>query len=145
MFCSSNVASRLLQSCRLFLASVEYIPYFCSMNKIREIVFSDEFEEFYAELDGRTRDKYNYALNVLRTQYVVSNKFVKSLENTAFYELRVSVSANEYRTILFAIDHDSFIQCKRVLLLNSFLKKGTKQYKGEIKVAENILARYTED
>ncbi len=115
------------------------------MNKIREIVFSDEFEEFYAELDGRTRDKYNYALNVLRTQYVVSNKFVKSLENTAFYELRVSVSANEYRTILFAIDHDSFIQCKRVLLLNSFLKKGTKQYKGEIKVAENILARYTED
>ena len=70
---------------------------------------------------------------------------VKSLENTDFYELRISISSNEYRTILLAVDHDNFIQSKNVLLLNSFLKKDTKQYKAEIKKAENIVKRYLED
>ena len=59
--------------------------------------------------------------------------------------IRISISSNEYRTILLAVDHDNFIQCKNVLLLNSFLKKGTKQYKAEIKKAENIIKRYLED
>ena len=35
---------------------------------------------------------------------------------------------NEYRTIIFTIDTQSFMESKRVLFLNSFLKKGTKQY-----------------
>ena len=80
-----------------------------------------------------------------RLQYVISSKIVKSLENTDFYELRISISSNEYRTILLAVDHDNFIQSKNVLLLNSFLKKDTKQYKAEIKKAENIVKRYLED
>lgn len=84
-------------------------------------------------------------MEIVRTQYVVSTKVVKNLENTEFYELRVSVSSNEYRTILLAVDHDNFIQSKNVLLLNSFLKKSTKQYKAEVKKAENIVKRYLED
>ena len=98
-----------------------------------------------ASIDEQLRKKYEYALEIVRTQYVVSTKVVKNLENTAFYELRISVSSNEYRTILFAVDHDNFIQSKTVLLLNSFLKKSTKQYKAEVKKAENIIKRYLED
>lgn len=79
-----------------------------------------------------------------KTQYVVNKKFVKHLENTDFYELRVSISSDEYRTVLFAIDNYSFIQSKRVILLNSFVKKGTKQYKAEIKLAERLLKKYLE-
>lgn len=115
------------------------------MEKIRDILFSDEFERFYNELNARVRDKYNYALNILRTQRIVSKKFVKKLEDSDFYELRVSISSDEYRTIVFAIDHDSFMECRSVLLLNSFLKKGTKQYKAEIKLAERIIEKYQED
>ena len=37
------------------------------------------------------------------------------------------------------------MQSKNILLLNSFLKKDTKQYKAEIKKAENIVKRYLED
>ncbi len=96
-------------------------------------------------MDERLREKYDYALNILRTQNLVSKRFVCSLENIDFYELRISIRTNEYRTILFAIDHDSFIQSKNVLLLNSFLKKDTKQYKAEIKKAKNIVKRYLED
>ena len=112
---------------------------------IRNIIYSDEFEEYYASMNEKLMKKYDYALQIVKSQYVVSSKIVKSLENTDFYELRISISSNEYRTILLAVDHDNFIQSKNVLLLNSFLKKDTKQYKAEIKKAQNIVKRYLED
>lgn len=112
---------------------------------IRRIIYSDEFEEYYASMNEQLKKKYDYALQIVRSQYVVSSKIVKSLENSDFYEFRISISSNEYRTILLAVDHDNFIQSKNVLLLNSFLKKDTKQYKAEIKKAENIVKRYLED
>ncbi|MBP5456228.1 MAG: type II toxin-antitoxin system RelE/ParE family toxin, partial [Paludibacteraceae bacterium] len=59
-----------------------------------------------------------------------------------FYEARVSVGNNEHRTIIFAIDSNSFIECKRVLLLNFFIKKDTKQYRKEIEKARRIINRY---
>lgn len=112
---------------------------------IRNIIYSDEFEEYYASMNEQLKKKYDYALQIVKSQYVISSKIVKSLENTDFYELRISISSNEYRTILLAVDHDNFIQSKNVLLLNSFLKKDTKQYKAEIKKAQNIVKRYLED
>lgn len=112
---------------------------------IRHIIYSDEFEEYYASMNEQLKKKYDYALQIVKSQYVVSSKIVKSLENTDFYELQISISSNEYRTILLAVDHDNFIQSKNVLLLNSFLKKDTKQYKAEIKKAQNIVKRYLED
>ena len=112
---------------------------------IRNIIYSDEFEEYYASMNEQLKKKYDYALQIVKSQYVVSSKIVKSLEKTDFYELRISISSNEYRTILLAVDHDNYIQSKNVLLLNSFLKKDTKQYKAEIKKAQNIVKRYLED
>ena len=112
---------------------------------IRKVIFSEEFNAFYEELDTKVQEKFDYGLRLIKTQYVVNKKFVKHLENTDFYELRISISSDEYRTVLFAIDNDSFIQCKRVILLNSFIKKGTKQYKTEIKLAERLLKKYLED
>ena len=115
------------------------------METIRNILFSEEFELYYNNLESRIKEKYNYALNIIRTQRVVNKKFVKHLENTDFYELRISISRDEYRTIMFAIDSDSVIESNTVLLLNSFLKKNTKQYKSEIQTAEKIIKRYMED
>lgn len=112
---------------------------------IRQVIYSEEFNDFYDSLDSRIQDKFDYGLRLIKTQYVVNKKFVKHLENTDFYELRISISSDEYRTVLFAIDNDSFIQCKRVILLNSFIKKGIKQYKTEIKLAERLLKKYLED
>lgn len=61
---------------------------------IRNIIFSDEFEEYYASLNEQIKKKYDYALQIIKSQYVVSSKIVKSLENTDFYELRISISSN---------------------------------------------------
>lgn len=102
-----------------------------------------EYDEYYADLDDKTKAKYDYVEMIIKTQYVVNKKIVKNLEGTEFYEARVSVGNNEYRTIVFAVDSLSFMESKRVLFLNSFLKKNTKQYKGEIETARQILNKYT--
>ena len=88
---------------------------------IRETIHSEEYDEYYASLDEKTK---------------------ANLEDTEFYEARISVGNNEYRTIIFAVETLSFMESKRVLFLNSFLKKGTKQYKGEIEIARRILKKY---
>ena len=108
-------------------------------NDIRELYFSDEFVKFYDMLQDKVKAKFEHTMDVIRTEYVLSTKFVKHLENTDLYEMRVSVSTNEYRTILFAVDDDNFILSKKILLLNGFLKKSTKDYNKQIKIAERIL------
>ena len=112
------------------------------MNPIRTVYYSEEYNEFISKLTPRIKEKYNYLAQIIETQHIVSTKFVKKLENTEFYEARVSVGNDEYRTIIFAIDSESFIESKRVIFLNSFHKKSTKQYKNEIQKAQNILMKY---
>ena len=109
---------------------------------VRETFHSVEYDEYYASLDAKTKAKYDYVETIIKTQYVVNKKFVKNLEGTEFYEARITVGTNEHRTIIFAVDSSSFMESKRVLFLNSFLKKDTKQYKGEIETARQILNKY---
>lgn len=59
---------------------------------------------FYDSLSDKVQTKFDYVINVITTIYNVSTKFIKHLENTDLYEMRVSVGTNEYRTVLFAID-----------------------------------------
>ena len=112
---------------------------------IRETFHSEEYDQYYNSLDEKIKVKYDYVESIIKTQYVVNKKFVKNLEGTEFCEARVSVGTNEYRTIVFAIDSQSFMESKRVLFLNSFLKKDTKQYKSEIEIARQIMNKYTEE
>jgi hypothetical protein len=53
--------------------------------------------------------------------------------------MRVSVGTNEYRTMLFSINHENIIQATEVILLNEFLKKSSKDYDKQIKKATKIL------
>ena len=96
------------------------------------------FDEFYNSLPLGAKTKVKYALNVIAEIKIVNTKLVKKLVDTDFYELRIS-TGNEYRIILFTLDNDNFIEAEQVLLLNGFLKKSTKDYKREIKRAEQII------
>jgi len=109
--------------------------------KIRKLINTIEFDEYYNSLDKRTAEKYDDAILYLETIYVLSKKFVKKLEEaeSGMFEMRISVGTNEHRTILFAADHNNIIQAKNVILLNSFLKKDNKEYRKQIKKAINIL------
>ena len=76
---------------------------------------------------------------------ILTTKFIKHLQNTDLYEMRISVGSNEYRTILFAINHNNIILSTQILVLNAFLKKSEKDYKKQIEIAETILGGYIND
>lgn len=113
-------------------------------DRIREATYTKEFDEYYQGLPQKVKDKYDYVFEIMFTKYVVSKKFVKRLEKTEFYEMRVSLGNNEYRTVLFAIDADNFMECKHMVMLNSFVEKNTKQYKAEIGKVERLLKEWEE-
>lgn len=106
---------------------------------VRTILKTPQFEVFFNSLPQRVQLKMDYVMNVIATVYNISTKFVKHLDKTDLYEMRVSVGTNEYRTILFAVDHDNVIEAKHIILLNGFLKKDNKDYRKQIAIAESIL------
>lgn len=109
---------------------------------LREIYFTKEFEEFYGSQPVKVQEKFDYVINVMRRENILTEKFVKKLQNTELYEMRVSIGNNAYRSLFFAIDHDNATLSRRILLLNAFLKKSEKDYRKEIVKARNILERY---
>lgn len=107
--------------------------------KVRTVYYSEEFKQFFDGLDNRTREKYIWTIQITETVQILPTKYVKHLEGTEFYEMRVSVGYNEYRTVLFAIDSDNFVKATEIYLLNSFLKKSHKDYKKQIEIAKKIM------
>lgn len=105
---------------------------------MRTMLRSPEFDEFYHSMPTSVQSKIKYAMNVIAEIKVVNTKLVKKLVDTDFYELRISVG-NEYRVILFTIDHENFIEAEQIILLNGFMKKSTKDYKRELEKAQQIL------
>lgn len=99
------------------------------------------FEEFFGSLNIRAQKKVDYIFEYIRSERMVSTKFVKRLVNTDFYEMRISLD-NEYRVILFAIDNDNFINANEILLLNGFIKKSTADYDKQIAKAIKIMEDY---
>lgn len=83
--------------------------------------------------------KFDYVFNVIQTVYVLPVKFVKRLVNSKLYEIRASVTGNEYRMVMFAIDHENIMQATRIVILNGFLKKSAKDYSKQIEKANKIL------
>ena len=109
------------------------------VGRIRTVFASDEFKQFYDESEERIQQKLDQVIYIIERVYVLQTKFVKKLIGVNLYEMRISVGYNEYRTILFAVDHENIIQSTKVVLLNSFLKKSNKDYKAQIKIAERII------
>ncbi len=110
-----------------------------SAQYVRTILRTPEFMEFYGSLPIRVQTKFQYVMNVIASVYNISTKFVKHLENTDLYEMRVSIGTNEYRTVLFAADHNNIIEAKNIILLNGFVKKDKKDYRKQIEIATAIL------
>lgn len=109
------------------------------ISDIRTIFRTEAFDEFFNSLDKNVRVKFEYTFNIIQTVYALPTKFVKHLEKTDLYEMRVSVGYNEYRTILFVIDNDNIVLSTKIILLNGFLKKSSKDYSKQIAKAERIL------
>lgn len=125
------------------------ISYFCNMEEermyIRKVYWTSEFAQFYDGLPDKVKLKFDYVIGIVRTERVISAKFVKHLENTDLYEMRISLGGNEYRTIMFTMDNSNVMLAREITLLNAFLKKSTKDYKNQIRTAENILNKISHE
>ena len=108
---------------------------------MRKIDISDECLEFIDNQSERFVIKFFYLIRIMEEVKVINSKYIKKLQSTAFYELRISVE-NEYRVIIFAFDNQNFAESKKVVCLCGFQKKSTKDYKREIAKAEIILHEY---
>jgi Phage derived protein Gp49-like (DUF891). len=106
---------------------------------IRAILYTDEFKTFYDSLDENVKKKIDYIIVLIRDFKLIHTDFVKKLVNTDLYEMRIRAGTNEYRSILFSIDHENIIEASQVVFLNGFQKKSTKDYDRQIKNAEKIL------
>ena len=121
------------------------IDYICGIDNEngirRKLYFSDEFLDFYNQQQERVKVKFDYVIGIVRTEDVVTTRFVKHLVDTGLYETRVSVGSNEYRTVLFAIDNENVILARRILVLNAFLRKSEKDYRKQVEKAKKNIGR----
>jgi len=108
---------------------------------MREILITTECIEFIDNQNARISTKFYQIIEVIGEVKIVHTNFVKKLKNSDFYELRIK-AGNEIRVILFAIDHSDFAECTKVICLNGFQKKTTKDYIKAIKMAEKVLNDY---
>jgi putative component of toxin-antitoxin plasmid stabilization module len=105
---------------------------------VREIDITEECLEFIDNQSERARLKFFQLIEVIGEIKIVNSTFLKKLQSTQFYELRIK-AGNEYRIIIFAIDHLNFAECTKAVCLCGFQKKVTKDSKKAIKQAEKIL------
>ena len=108
---------------------------------MRQIEIHEECLAFIAKSGSRVELKFEQLLEVLLETKIVHTNFVKKLSNSRFHELRIK-AGNEYRIILFAIDHLNFNESEEVILLNGFLKKSNKDYIKAIRIADKLLDEY---
>ncbi len=108
---------------------------------MREILITPECLEFIDNQNNRISTKFYQIIEVIGEVKIVHTNFVKKLINTDFYELRIK-AGNEIRVIMFTIDHSNFAECTKVVCLNGFHKKSTKDYTKAIKKAERIVNDY---
>lgn len=108
---------------------------------MREILITQDCLDFIDKQEERVGLKFFQLVEVITEVKVVNANFIKKLQSTNFYELRLK-TGNEYRIIIFAIDNPNFTECKKAICLNGFLKKSTKDYKKAIKDAEKIYQEF---
>ena len=111
---------------------------------MREIDVTEECLEFIDSQNERMALKFFQLIEVISEVKLVNANFLKKLQSSHFYELRIR-SGNEYRVIIFAIDHLNFAECTKAVCLYGFQKKGTKDYKKAIKQTEKILENYLKE
>jgi hypothetical protein len=108
---------------------------------MRDIDITENCLEFIDTQGKRVSDKFFQLIEIIGEVKIVHTNFVKKLKNSKFHELRIK-AGNEYRVLIFAIDHLNFIECTKAVCLNGFIKKSNKDYIKAINEAEKILQEY---
>jgi len=110
-------------------------------NLIREVVYYKRYYlDFYDTLDIKVQLKFDWTIDLIETQELLSEKYFKHITNSnGIYEIRVKVSKNIYRAFCF------FDDGKLIVAINGFQKKSQKTPKKELKRAQKIRKEYYDE
>ncbi|MDA3865813.1 MAG: type II toxin-antitoxin system RelE/ParE family toxin [Salinivirgaceae bacterium] len=89
---------------------------------MRDIDITENCLNFVDSQGKRVSDKFFQLIEIIGEVKIVHANFVKKIKNSRFYELRIK-AGNEYRVLIFAIDHLNFSECTKAVCLNGFIKK----------------------
>ena len=94
---------------------------------MRTLYRTPEFDEFYEALDERVKTKFKYTFEVVQTVYALPVKYVKHLEGTDLYEMRVSVGYIKRLRVMIKLDESKLAKLKTAsqLLDEEYGKEGT--------------------
>ena len=108
------------------------------MESNREIIFyKDYFEQFFNQLDEKTKEKIDEVLFMITFLDRIPTKFFKSIEGIkGLYEIRIEFKSNIYR-IFCCFDKGNL-----VVLFNGFQKKTQKTPSNELEKAEKLMVEY---
>jgi len=107
---------------------------------IREIIFyGDYFWDFYKKQTQKVRKKINWTIGLLKYLEVIPEKYLKHIEETDLYEIRISFGNNIFRIFCF------FDKGRIIVVLNGFQKKTEKTPKTEIERALKLEKDYYEN
>jgi phage-related protein len=108
-----------------------------SDRKFRTIVlYKEYFADFFDKQRPKSQDKILWTLRLIETQQQVPEQYLKHMEGTGLYEVRVQQGTDIYRVFSF------FDEGKLVVLANGFQKKTKKTPKSEIEKALKIKEQY---
>lgn len=104
----------------------------------RKIVFHKQyFQEFFSELDDKTRKKILQVLSWIQSLDIVPISLMKSIEGVkGLYEIRIEYNSNIYRIFC------CFDKGELVILFNGFHKKTQKTPPNEIERAKRLMKEY---
>ena len=107
---------------------------------MREVDITEYCLDFIDKQRKRVSDKFFQLILIMEEIKVVHSNFVKKLQNSKFYKLRIK-AGNEYRVLVFAIAHLNFSEFTKSPRMG-LSKKSYKDYLKAIKEAERILGEY---
>jgi phage-related protein len=108
--------------------------------QFREVIFYGEyFWEFYYKQSRKVKDKITWTIGLLKYLEVIPEKYLKHIEETDLYEIRVSFGNNIFRIFCF------FDKDRLVIVFNGFQKKTQKTPRNEIDRAVRLKKEYYED
>lgn len=107
------------------------------MSKRKVIFYKDYFNDFFNQLDGKTKKKVLQVLSWVQSIDIIPVSIMRKIVGVDdLYEIRIEFQSNIYR-IFCCLDEGSL-----VVLFNGFQKKSQKTPSGEIDRATRIMKEY---
>lgn len=75
---------------------------------------TEEYQSFIDKQEKKLVQKFFQLIEIIRELKVLNSNFIKKLQSAKFYELRIK-AGNEYRILIFEIDHLNFSECKKAI------------------------------